>query len=69
MNNRVRELEQQAWEEAGMVVSLEYIDDFANRILQECISLFDGSIEMKTVGMLTHKQVIDQIKNHFGIEK
>jgi len=38
-------------------------------ILGECVSLFDGSREMKTVGLLSHTQVIEQIKKHFGVEE
>lgn len=42
-------------------------EKFAELIVKECVSLFDGSHEMKTVGLLSHQQVIQQIKEHFGI--
>jgi len=41
---------------------------FAEAIIAECISLFDGTREMKTVGLLSHDSIIKKIKNHFGIE-
>ena len=43
--------------------------EVAELIVQECTSLFDGTKEMKTVGMLTHNQVVEQIKKHFGVEE
>ena len=43
-------------------------EKFAKLIVQECISLFDGTKEMQTVGVLTHGQVIKQIKQHFKVE-
>ena len=47
----------------------EYMTKFAELIVRECTSLFDGTKEMKTVGMLTHNQVVEQIKKHFGVEE
>ena len=44
------------------------VEKFAELIVKECISLFDGSHEMKTVGLLSHEQVIQQIKEHFGVK-
>ena len=44
------------------------IKKFAELIVRECVSLFDGTREMKTVGVLTHNQVVGQIKQHFGVE-
>jgi alkylhydroperoxidase/carboxymuconolactone decarboxylase family protein YurZ len=44
-------------------------EKFAELIVRECTSLFDGTKEMKTVGMLTHNQVVEQIKKHFGVEE
>jgi hypothetical protein len=44
-------------------------ENFAELIVRECISLFDGSREMKTVGLLSHTQVIEQITAHFGVEE
>jgi hypothetical protein len=40
---------------------------FAELIVRECVSLFDGSREMKTVGLLSHTQVIERIEKHFGV--
>ncbi len=41
---------------------------FAELIIEECVSLFDGSREMKTVGMLSHTQIIERIEEYFGVE-
>lgn len=39
--------------------------DFAKKIIKECVSLFDGTKEIDTIGMLSSKQVVERIKNHF----
>lgn len=44
-------------------------EKFAELLVRECVSLFNGSKEMKTIGMLSHKQVVDQIEKHFGVEE
>ena len=49
-------------------VGYDELERFAQLLVQECVSLFDGSREMKTVGLLSHTQVIEQIKEHFGVE-
>lgn len=73
MNERIKELYKQAgfdsmgiWKIIGIH---EYHEKFAELIVRECVSLFDGTKEMKTVGMLTHNQVVEQIKQHFGVEE
>lgn len=43
------------------------LEKFAELIVLECVSLFDGSTEMQTVGVLTHGQVVKQILDHFGV--
>lgn len=47
----------------------QFEQKFAELIGRECVSLFDGSEEMKTVGFLSHKQIVDKIEEHFGVEK
>lgn len=75
MNERIKELEAQCWEyrdgyEGGNGwYTVFNRQKFAELIIGECISLFDGTREMKTIGMLTHPQVVEQIKKHFGVEK
>jgi hypothetical protein len=72
MNERIKELAEQA-----QIWIADYhgqrweIDPkkFAELIVRECASLFDGSKEMKTVGFLSHEQVVKQIKEHFGVEE
>mgnify|MGYP003330818649 CR=1 FL=1 len=70
MNKRIEELAELAAKEvSGNAFSMaRYNEKFAELIVQECISLFDGTKEIKTVGVLTHDQVIKQIKQHFGVE-
>lgn len=73
MNERIEELAQGCFEYFegtldGDIVEFNY-KKFAELIVKECASLFDGTKEMKTVGMLTHNQVIEQIKQHFGVER
>lgn len=41
------------------------IEKFAESVIRECVSLFDGSEEMKTVGFLSHKEIVDKIEEHF----
>ena len=51
------------------IIPISYEEQkFAELIIKECVSLFDGSREMKTVGLLSHEQVIKQINRHFGVE-
>lgn len=45
----------------------EWENRFIEATVRECISLFDGSKEMKTSGMISHQSVVDQIKKHFDI--
>ena len=76
MNERIKEI----GEKAGLFMERQHPGGFPNEelsvaykfaglILGECVSLFDGSREMKTVGLLSHTQVIEQIKKHFGVEE
>ena len=72
MNERIKELIKQATNpdydsDDGPMNELN-VEKFAELIVKECTSLFDGTKEMKTVGMLTHNQVVEQIKKHFGVE-
>jgi len=82
MNERIEKLSQLAWTKTSESVpfydstgnisrdfNLKYQQEFAELIVRECTSLFDGTKEMKTVGMLTHNQVVEQIKQHFGVEE
>ena len=73
MNERIKELIKQATNpdydsDDGPMNELN-VEKFAELIVRECTSLFDGTKEMKTVGMLTHNQVVEQIKKHFGVEE
>lgn len=43
-------------------------EKLAGMVVRECISLFDGTRETKTIGMLTHEQIVERIKKHFGVE-
>ena len=68
MNKRIRELADKCY---GPNLGGDWDFNemkFAELIVQECISLFDGTKEIKTVGVLTHDQVVNQIKQHFGVE-
>ena len=75
MNERILELAVQASHQSpdGYPVTIPYSKDFAEKfaelIVRECTSLFDGTKEMKTVGMLTHSQIVEQIQKHFGVER
>jgi hypothetical protein len=51
------------------VVADSNLQKFAELIIKDCISLFDGNREMKTIGLLSHQQVIDQINTHFGVNE
>lgn len=72
MNDRIKELYKEAY---GVSLPVDnfvlHSDDqqFAKLLIQECLSLFDGSTEMKTVGMLTHGQIVKRIQDHFGVEE
>lgn len=79
MNERIEELAEQAIVNAvsknftGADLNIQMPSDiwtkeFAELIVKECISLFDGTKETKTVGLLTHEQVVAQIKKRFGIK-
>ena len=79
MNERIRELADQILpnekefhqgdpKDWGYFFSRDELEKFAELIVKECVSLFDGTQEMKTVGVLTHNQVVGQIKQHFGVE-
>ena len=63
MNERIKQL----IKEMGIIPEDEHFE-VAVASIKECISLFDGSREMKTVDMLSHDQIIKQIKEHFGIK-
>ena len=78
MNKRLQELYLVASEQFKIVQdqglpapyqTRAFAEKFAELIVKECTSLFDGTKEMKTVGMLTHNQVVEQIKKHFGVEE
>ena len=74
MNERIKELAEQAGsthkQSLGVYQFYSHeLEKFAELIVKECTSLFDGTKEMKTVGMLTHNQVVEQIKKHFGVEE
>ena len=83
MNERLQELVDKAISDVDYIrdddftneeLSKMYIPDcfaekFAELIVRECTSLFDGTKEMKTVGMLTHSQIVEQIQKHFGVER
>ena len=76
MNERIRELAEQAENYAheqndkfGLSYKREYDKKFAELIVRECILLFDGSKETKTAGLISHNQVVSQIKEHFGFEE
>jgi hypothetical protein len=76
MNEQIRELAENATLYTSDVC---YPDDpdwhetrdqkFAELMVRECVSLFDGSREMKTVGLLSHTQVIERIEKHFGVKE
>ena len=76
MNEQIRELAENATLYTSDVC---YPDDpdwhetrdqkFAELLIRECVSLFDGSREMKTVGLLSHTQVIERIEKHFGVKE
>jgi maltose-binding protein MalE len=77
MNERIRELANKAAVAGYFAYDTEYStpipvlpesEKLAELVVQECISLFNGTRETKTVGMLTHTQVVEQIKKHFGVE-
>ena len=71
MNEQIRQLATQCFvvDTQGNISANAYmIERFAELIVQECISLFDGTKEIKTVGVLTHDQVGNQIKQHFGVK-
>jgi len=63
MNNKIKEL----IKSMGIIPEDEHYD-VAESIIRECLSLFDGSNEMKTVGLISHTTVIGRIKEHFGIK-
>jgi hypothetical protein len=63
MNERIREL----IKSRGIILEEEHYE-IVELIVRECVSLFDGSREMKTVGLLSHTQVIERIEKHFGVE-
>lgn len=67
--SKVKELANQASAAGIEIISDEFCEKFAEFIIQECVSLFDSSEEMKTVGFLSHKQIVDKIEEHFGVEK
>ena len=77
MNERIKELAKQAgfgeqWFEqhpTGCALPKPLmLKEYTELIVRECVSLFDGTQEMKTIGVLTHDQVVGQIKEHFGVE-
>jgi hypothetical protein len=63
MNQRIKEL----IKSRGIILEDEHFE-IVELIVEECVSLFDGSREMKTVGLLSHTQVIERIEKHFGDE-
>ena len=80
MNERIRLLAEQAglitlqddrenWDRENWHEYINDVEKFAGLLIRECVSLFDGSREMKTVGLLSHTQVIGQIKKHFGVQE
>ena len=75
MNERIRDLAEQAGattvlfdREGHYHIVKPELQKFAELIVRECTSLFDGSKETKTAGLITHNQVVSQIKEHFGVE-
>ena len=74
MNERIKEFRFKAGEYTneqkplGLMKWNEIRDaKFAELIVMECIFLFDGSKETKTTGLISHNQVVSQIKEHFGV--
>jgi hypothetical protein len=68
MNKRIKELAEQAELSANRGDHVDVkamMEKFAELIVRECVSLFDGSEEMKTVGFLSHKEIVDKIEEHF----
>lgn len=63
MNERIKEL----IKSRGIILEDEHFE-IVELIVKECVSLFDGSKEMKTVGLLSHTQIIEQIKENFGVK-
>jgi len=63
MNQRIKEL----IKSMGIILEAEHFE-IVELVVGECVSLFDGSREMKTVGLLSHTQVIERIEKHFGDE-
>ena len=53
------------WDSRPISQQEDNFKTFAELIVKECVSLFDGSEEMKTVGLLSHKQIVDKIEEHF----
>ena len=71
MNTKVKELAEQAWEYASQNSKHDpdhrylYRDKFAELMIAETISLFDGSHAMMHSGIMLNKNIINQIKSHF----
>lgn len=63
MNERIKELEQQAWEKWGMKVSQGYLNEFAELIILDCLDIVDREVP-GMIGVHTMKV----ISEHFGVE-
>jgi hypothetical protein len=65
MNERIRELAEQASKEAFPVGSMAWMEKFAELIVQECADI--GNNAYSDVGNYTY--IGDKIKQHFGVEE
>ena len=71
MNERIRELESQAWEQVtranGLVRTEDFNQKFAELIVQECASLFKD--DLRPMGDFTERACRRAIKEHFGVQE
>ena len=72
MNERIRKIEDQAWEQVtrtdGLVLTDDFNQKFAELIVREMCDVFDKRAEPGT-GFYEPHEPAELIKQHFGVEE
>ena len=69
MNERIKELAEQASKEAFPLVSMAWMEKFAELIVKECIDIAQDRANFPGYPPNDVNDIIDEIREHFGVEE
>jgi hypothetical protein len=69
MNERIRELAEQASKEAFPVGSMAWMETFAELIVRECADLIDSHEQVDKYGEAMNIVYGEDLIKHFGVER